>query len=244
MSINRNIAKISVKARLTMYKIDLHIHTKYSSACSVMTADILAEEYAKAGYSAITITDHLNRTTYKQLLNSPKGEVGFKQFIRGYENVKAEAEKRGLIVYRAAEIKFDADPNDYLVFNYPDSLFKDLNTVMEMGLEKFRPLAKEAGALIIQAHPFREICRPAMPSLLDGVEVANTHPRHENNNALAERFANENPSLIKIGGSDCHRPEDLARGGILSDTLPKNDEELAELLKSGKYTILTTNIDI
>ena len=227
-----------------MYKIDLHIHTKYSSACSIMTADMLAFEYVKAGYSAIAITDHLNRATYRDLLNSPKGEIGFREFIKGYENIKYEAEKYGLTVYRGAEIRFDGDPNDYLIFNYPDTLFNDLNDVMAMGLKNFYPLAKRAGALIIQAHPCREICTPAAPNLLDGVEVANAHARHENNNGLAEQFANEHRHLIKIGGSDCHRPEDLGRGGIISDTLPKSDSELAELLKSKKYTILTTNIDI
>ena len=122
-------------------------------------------------------------------------------------------------------------------------LFNDLDAAMKMGLEKFYPLAKEAGALVIQAHPFREICTPALPNLLDGLEIANTNLRHDDNNELAMQFANEHSHLIKTGGSDCHRPEDLGRGGILSDTLPKNDCELVKLLESEKYTVLTTNVD-
>ena len=208
-----------------------------------MTADMIVEKYAEAGYSAIAITDHANRTTFKELLDSSNGEEGFRKFIQGYENVKAAAEKHGIIVYRGAEIRFDSDPNDYLIFNYPDNLLCDLDAVMKMGLKNFYSIAKNTGTLIIQAHPFREICTPADANLLDGVEIANTHARHKNNNSSAQEFAERNPHLIKIGGSDCHRPEDAGRGGILSDTLPKTDSELSTLLKSGKYSILTTNVD-
>ena len=225
-----------------MYKIDLHVHTKYSSACGHMSAEELVKGYSEAGYSAIAITDHYCRITYEQLLGSPKGKDSLKEFLRGYEEVKAEAEKYSITVYRGAELRFDEGLNDYLIYNYPDYLLDDFDKVLKMGLADFYPLAKAAGATLIQAHPYREWCTPAPSEHLDGIELVNTHPWHNSHNELASQLAKENPRFILTGGSDCHAPEHLGRGGILSDTLPRNDEELAELLKSRKYTILTTNI--
>lgn len=227
-----------------MYKIDLHVHTKYASACGYMTAEMLVDGYIKAGYSAIAITDHFNRHTYENLLGAPEGSEGFKRFIQGYEIVKVEAEKHGIKVYRGVEIRFDNDPNDYLLYNYPDWLLENMDEVLKMSLADFYEISKKTDALLIQAHPYREICTPALPCLLDGIEVENTHPWHNSHNDLARRFAEKNPQFILTGGSDCHNPEHLGKGGILTDTLPANDDELVKLLKSGKYTILTTNIDI
>ncbi len=39
-------------------------------------------------------------------------------------------------------------------------------------------------------------------------------------------------------GSDCHRPGDQGTTGILSDTLPEDSFGLADLLRSGNYTII------
>ena len=225
-----------------MYKIDLHVHTKYSSACGHMSAEELVKGYSEAGYNAIAITDHFCRTTYEQLLGSPKGNDGLKAFLQGYDAVKAEAEKYGIKVYRGAELRFDEDVNDYLLYNYPDWLLENMDEVLKMSLADFYELSKKTDALLIQAHPYREWCTPAPSEYLDGIELVNTHPWHNSHNELASQLAKENPRFILTGGSDCHDPVHLGRGGILSDTLPVNDEELARLLKSDKYTIMTTNI--
>ena len=39
-------------------------------------------------------------------------------------------------------------------------------------------------------------------------------------------------------GSDCHRPGDECRSGILSDTLPKDGFEFARLIRSGNYRLI------
>lgn len=226
-----------------MYKIDLHVHTKYSSACGHMSAEELVKGYSEAGYSAIAITDHYCRITHEQLLGSPDSSDALKKFLQGYEVVKAEAEKYGITVYRGAELRFDEGLNDYLLYNYPDWLLENMDEVLKMSLADFYKLSKKTDALLIQAHPYREWCTPAPVEYLDGIELVNMHPWHNSHNELASQFAKENPQFILTGGSDCHDPEHLGRGGILSDTLPKNDKELAELLKSGNYTYLTTNVD-
>ena len=42
-----------------MYKIELHLHTKYSSGCGQMSAQELISGYKAAGYAGIVVTDHI-----------------------------------------------------------------------------------------------------------------------------------------------------------------------------------------
>lgn len=43
--------------------------------------------------------------------------------------------------------------------------------------------------------------------------------------------------MIQTAGSDCHQTPDIARSGILSDTLPADTFEFADLIRSGNYTL-------
>lgn len=106
-----------------------------------------------------------------------------------------------------------------------------------MGIAAFAPLAREAGALIVQAHPYRKKCTPAIACYLDGVETCNRNLRHENHNEWAAEYAALH-GLLRTGGSDCHRTEDIAQGGILARTLPEDGAALVRLLRSGEYTII------
>ena len=107
-----------------------------------------------------------------------------------------------------------------------------------MGIAAFAPLARQAGALLIQAHPYRKGCTPAIPCYLDGIEIVNLNPRHENRNERAVEFADQFHISVRTVGSDCHRPEDIARGGILADTVPADEAAYVQLIRSGKFTII------
>jgi bifunctional N-acetylglucosamine-1-phosphate-uridyltransferase/glucosamine-1-phosphate-acetyltransferase GlmU-like protein len=73
--------------------------------------------------------------------------------------------------------------------------------------------------------------------LLDGVEVLNLNPRHDSHNDLALAYAEEH-HLLMTAGSDCHRPGDEGTTGILAETLPEDSFGYADLIRSGKYTII------
>ena len=222
-----------------MYKIELHLHTKYSSGCGQMSAEELISGYKAACYAGIVVTDHYNRDTYAMKNIDPAADCDrLTPFLEGYYKMKKEGEKQGIRIYRGAELRFDGSFNDYLLYNYPDSMLSDPEKLFTMGLEAFYDSHLGTGSLLIQAHPNRTWCGPADPKFLDGVEVFNMHPFHNNQNELTVAMAEANPHLIRTGGSDCHKPEHLGRGGILSETLPKDEAELVELLKSGRYKII------
>lgn len=222
-----------------MYKIELHLHTRYSSICGSMSEQELISGYKAAGYHGIVVTDHYNRTTF-QMKNIDLSTPGDKlaAYWEGYEKMRAEGERQGIRIYRGAEVCLDESANDYLIFDYPDTLLSDPAGIFPLSPAAFSSLVRESGALIIQAHPFRDGCTPADPAILDGVEVCNRHPGHRNRNHLAWEVARQHPSLIRTGGSDCHDPIHVGRGGIMSETLPANDKELAALLRSGTFQLI------
>ena len=143
----------------------------------------------------------------------------------------------GIRVYAGAELRFDGSQNDYLLYGFHDELLADPERVMSEGLEAFAPKYRADGALLIQAHPFRNKCTPAPAELLDGVEVLNLNPRHDSHNDLALAYAEEH-HLLMTAGSDCHRPGDEGTTGILAETLPEDSFGYADLIRSGKYTLI------
>ena len=222
-----------------MYKIELHLHTKYSSGCGQLDEKEIISAYKAAGYHGIVVTDHYNRDTYNMKKIDPASNCDrLTPFLEGFYKMKEEGEKQGIKIYRGAELRFDGSYNDYLFFNYPDELLLDPEKLFTMGLHEFIQLSRQTDALLIQAHPFRSMCTPADIADLDGIEISNMHPWHESRNELAKTRANTDKRLIQTGGSDCHATEHIGRGGILSETLPQDDAELAKLLRSGNYTVI------
>lgn len=221
-----------------MYKIETHMHTNHVSKCGWLTAQELAAGYKAAGYDAVVVTDHFNRTTFEYLgvdTTAPGDKV--RAFLEGYRRMAEEGEKVGLKVFKGAELRFDESENDYLLYGYADELLADPEAIFRMGIAAFSPIARGQGALIVQAHPYRKKCTPAIACYLDGLEVRNMNPRHENHNELAEEYARQF-GLLPTAGSDCHRTEDIAVSGILSPEMPGDSMAMARLLRSRRYTLM------
>lgn len=221
-----------------MYKIETHLHTTHSSRCGWLDAATLTDAYRAAGYDGIIVTDHFNRITFDYLnvdLSSKTDKV--KAFLAGYDRMMEEGTKRGLRIYRGAELRFDECDNDYLLFGWPDELLADPEAIFSMGIAAFAPLARAAGALIVQAHPYRKACTPAIACYLDGVEVINRNPRHDSHNDRAAEYAQQF-GLLGLCGSDCHRIEDVGVGGILTEELPADSNAMAALIRSGRFTLI------
>ncbi|MDD6033814.1 MAG: PHP domain-containing protein [Oscillospiraceae bacterium] len=221
-----------------MYKIETHLHTSHVSKCGWLDAPTLIAGYKAAGYDAIIVTDHYNRITFDYLGCDPAAP-GDKvhRFLEGYYRMVEEGEKQGVRVFKGAELRFDESENDYLLYGYRDDLLSDPEAIFRMGIAAFAPIARSQGALIIQAHPYRKKCTPAIACYLDGVEVCNMNPRHESYNERAEEYAQQF-GLIRLAGSDCHRTEDIAITGILTSELPSDSLGMSRLIRSRRYTLI------
>ena len=219
-----------------MYKIETHLHTTHVSKCGWMTAEELVAAYKAAGYDGIIVTDHYNRTTFEYLgidTTAPGNQIA--PFLDGYHRMAEIGAREGLHVFRGAELRFDESDNDYLLYGYCDELLAEPEDIFRMGIAAFSPIARGRGALIIQAHPYRKKCTPAIACYLDGIEVRNANPRHANNNELALEYAQQF-GLIGLAGSDCHRPEDVAASGILSTEMPSDSFGMMRPIRSRRFT--------
>lgn len=221
-----------------MYKIETHLHTNHVSKCGHLSASEIVKGYADAGYSALIVTDHYNRTTFDFLGIDPAAPGDkLTPFLDGYRRVREEAEKVGIRVFRGAELRFDECDNDYLFYGWLDDVLAEPEEVFRMGIAGFAPMARAAGGLIIQAHPYRRSCTPAIARYLDGVEVRNMNPRHDSHNDRAEAYAEEY-GLIRTSGSDCHRTEDIGLGGIVINYLPSDVLSMTRLIRSRRFELL------
>jgi predicted metal-dependent phosphoesterase TrpH len=107
-----------------------------------------------------------------------------------------------------------------------------------MGPREFGAFARENGILFYQAHPFRNGITVVPPEALFGIEVLNTHPRHDSRNDIALAWA-EKYGLHKIAGSDCHQTCDVGTSAIVTDETVRSVEDLVYVLKNDLFSFGT-----
>ncbi len=220
------------------YLYEMHFHTKNTSNCANVSAKIAVEEYIKAGYDGIVVTDHLSTSTYMKYgreLLSWKKKVDF--FLRGYKEALKTANGR-INVLLGMELRFKTSEgdNDYLVYGITEEFLHEHPELLNLNIKKFYKLAQENGFLVFQAHPFRVGMKVTNPNFLDGVEIFNGNPRHNSSNDIAEMWAKKYDLLV-TSGSDYHEIEDLGSGGIWFDKEIKDNKQLVEELLKGEYEI-------
>ncbi len=203
------------------YKYETHFHTAETSPCGRVTARQAVRLYKEAGYKGIIVTDHYFRGFFDmQLWSSFNRKID--KYLKGYKLALAEGIKLGIDIHLGMEIRFEENSNDYLVYGIDEEFLRKHENLYTLTLKQFRELTAGLGIVIIQAHPFRPEMVPALPTLIDGVEVYNANPRHDSSNHLALKYAQDN-NLIGLSGSDFHRPQDAFRGGILTnEVIPEN----------------------
>ncbi len=218
-----------------MYKTEPHLHVSEISLCSKISAAEMVRLYHEAGYKTIFVSDHFKRDYFDAL-----GEIPWKDkitiFLSGYYRAKEAGKKYGMNVLMSAEISFEGNPNDYLVYGITKKFLNTYTNLYEMSVEEFYKIANEHNVFVVQAHPFRDgVCFPTAESV-DAFEVYNSNPRHKNFSDKSEKCASEN-GLYMTAGSDAHRLEDIGKGGILSGVEIKSAEKFVSLIKSGKIEL-------
>ena len=219
-----------------MFKTETHAHTSEGSPCGRMTGEELVRAYHAAGFKTLFITNHF---TARHL--SAWGDLNWDEtidrFLLGYRKAKALGDKLDMHVLLAAEIGFDGAPDlHYLVYGISEGFLKAHPNLTAMPQEAFYDLAKRCGILMIQAHPYRDGNTRVTPRTVDGFEVCNPNPRHDNYSHLAEETAAQY-RLFRTAGSDAHRPEDIGRTAMVSDREIRSAEDYIRLVKSGKAVL-------
>ena len=217
------------------YKYELHCHTKETSLCGQVPAAEIVKMYKEAGYSGIVITDHYSPMTFKpSRVWRPQTDMDF--YLKGYKEALKYADEN-FTVLLGMEIRYYATANDYLVYGVTEDFLRNSGNLMKVYPKKFHKLAKSNGMFVVQAHPFRKLMIRTNPGYLDGAEIHNGKSDMESN-LNAAKWAEENNMAIRVSGSDFHRPNNLATGGIITDEQIKTNDDLLRILSSGKFEMI------
>ena len=219
-----------------MFKTETHLHTKEVSPCGHLTASEMVKKYFEQGYKTLIITDHLEEYTIGTYFEL-NWEEKVDKFLSGYAAAKQEGDRLGVNVLFGAEIRFTGEYNHYLVYGITKEFLIKHPDIYNYDLEKFFKISRENGVFIVQAHPYRDGRNYPTPNFVDGVEVYNSNPRHEDYNEKAELLAKEY-NLYGVSGSDAHRDKDVAKSGIITKNEIKTIQDFITAVKNGNIEII------
>ena len=244
------------------YKTELHCHTKSVSACAWDEPEHLIGTYLREGYDAIVVTDHLNDYTFWNMAKIARKERGCRYLPEGFDMSILDRSEAGtatwddkvdfllagpaflrqiagdrIRILLGAEIRLWDSDNDYLLYGLTEDFLRSHPDLNQKKLREVSRICRDAGVLLVQAHPFRVGSRIMHPSFLDGAEVFNGANSENSNNRVAALWA-ETYGLIPTSGSDYHFATHEACGGIRTDTPVTSEKQLAEVLRSGSYELV------
>lgn len=210
------------------YKLELHAHTSETSLCGTFRASELVRLYKEKGYDGVVITDHLTPDYLADWNLSWDDAVT--RYLAGYKAAKEAARAAGgPDIFLGIELRFTPNINDYLVYGASEEFLRAGGDLTTLGIAAFFEKINGTGIYVAQAHPFRNKMTIVKPAYLHGVEIFNGNARHDSRNHIARRWA-ASFGLVGTSGSDFHKIEDLATGGVLLPERPANEKELAAML--------------
>lgn len=219
------------------YKYETHCHTNMGSFCSAISPQDLVDLYIANGYSGIIITDHFfNCPASKAYAKDLTFEQKTDELCEGYKIAKEYARDR-LDMFFAFEYYYKG--TDFLTFGWDGEKIKKLKEIEKLDTNGFIDFAKENGAFVVQAHPFREayyIDHIRLFSKAPAVETFNAC-RTESENKLALFYAEEKGKII-TGGSDLHHADQEILSGIEFEEKITGVEHFISLVKAGKGKII------
>lgn len=222
-----------------MYKYETHLHTSPVSRCAKADVKESLEFYKKLGYDGVFITNHFldgNINIEKEKSYEEKIEFYFSDFEKGLEIGKT----LGIKVFCGVELSYGG--TDFLVYGLDKKWFLAHPEIMNMKKSDELAFLMESGALIIQAHPFREASYidhiRLFPRHVHGVEVFNATRTEEENN-MAKIYA-KCYNLIEFAGSDNHSASKQKKlAGICCEKPICNIEDFINNVKGNKAKIYT-----
>ena len=224
-----------------MYRYETHLHTSPVSKCAKKTVAENLEFYASLGYDGVFLTNHwLDGNFYLNDADLPYAEK-VNLYCKDYEDGLPIAEKLGIKLFFGVEITYGG--TDFLIYGLDKEWYLAHPEIMEMKKSEELPFLQSQGALVIQAHPFRDSSYidhiRLFPRCIDGVEILNSsRPAFENE--MAKLFADHYGFVCQTAGSDNHRAGDCPLlAGMECDTPLESVADYIARVRAGSMHIFT-----
>lgn len=222
-----------------MYRYETHLHTAPASKCARASVRDNLTFYKSAGYDGVFITNHFLDANINCDKSLPYAEqLAF--YLSDYEEAKALEKEIGIKVFFGVELTYGG--SDFLIYGLDGAWYAAHPEIMGMKKSAELPFMREAGALVVHAHPFREAGYidhiRLFPRGIEGVEVLNAN-RTDFENHMAEIYAAEY-GFLRSAGTDNHlggRQVKLA--GMECETPLENEQDFIARMRAGEMRIFT-----
>lgn len=220
-----------------MFRYETHCHTAPVSACGRASVRETLEFYKKMGYDGVFVTNHFLDGNIGIDWNTPV-EKKLDFYFSDYEEGVKIGREIGIKVFLGIEMSYGG--TDFLVFGLDKEWWYEHTDILQERKSKQLPFLMQEGALVVQAHPFREAGYidhiRLFPRCVEGVEVKNAD-RTDFENRMAEIYAKEY-SLLKTAGSDNHWADGAKKlAGMECDEEVSDVDDFIEKLREGKMSI-------
>lgn len=206
--------------------IDMHAHSSAISRCCRATVEQVLETDKSVGIDGIVLTNHYQ---IEYTVNGDSHELA-RRYTDEYYHAKEAGEKLGMRVFYGMEVtarQFGCA--HMLIYGIDPSFTLEHSDIYDYTLEEMYRAAHEAGAALIQGHPFRRGGTLVDLNFVDGVE-ANCHPIYEG--PYYDRLATvaREAGLIMTCGGDYHADTHRVRCGTRLPDILTGGRDLANYL--------------
>ncbi len=219
-----------------MYRYETHLHTYPVSKCARVGVREVLEFYKELEYDGVFITNHfLDGNINIDPSASYEEKINF--YFSDFEEAKRLENEIGIKVFLGVEMSYKG--TDFLIYGLDKKWFLNNPQIMQMKRREELSFLAESGALIIQAHPYREASYidhiRLFPRNVHGVEIINAN-RNELENSMAAIYA-KSYGLLDFAGTDNHVGCSQKRfAGMASDSPIKDENDFLERVKNGEMT--------
>ena len=205
------------------YRYDTHVHTAPVSRCARASVRQTVEFYRNKGYDGIFIANHFLDGNINIDPSEPY-EKKIEFYFSDYEDALRIGREVGLKIFLGVEISYKG--TDFLIYGLDKEWYLSHPEIMEMDKTSELRFMMEEGALVIQAHPFREAHYidhiRLYPHCVHGIETINAE-RTDQCNDLGNYFA-DSYGFHKTAGSDNHVAGAAKRLAGMISSEPLKDE--------------------
>lgn len=223
-----------------MYRYETHLHTYPVSKCGRYGIRENLEFYKSMGYDGVFLTNHFldaNIGGDRTLPYEEQIEFFFSDIEEG-ERIQKDV---GIKLFWGVESSYLG--TDFLIYGLNKEWYLSHPEIMHVSRVEMLTMMANDGALIVQAHPYREASYiehiRLFPRHVHAVEIINCGNK-DFQNELAEVYADAY-QLPKVAGSDNHIAGELSQlAGVEFETPLSSIQDYIDRVKRGEGHVFLT----